>query len=232
MIAPARLNQAPPLSRDQHELAANVRLASLLASMPNVIDSDGTGGYVVRRMVPARGEVEGKGASLPKAIATLTERIAELVLDAGSMQRWPAEWVQMLDDAPAVLPKVPGGSPVRTKERNLTIGLSTGASLHEALEERAGSIESTVSQVARDVFVHGLAALNRGLEEDDLDVVRSRFRDAYVELNSGESVRWMLRVDRRKHLEAQFIARELGVSLAQVAAWCVQFALRSTTNEA
>lgn len=232
MIATTHLIQPPPLSHDQDDLAANVRLASLLASVPNVIHGDAAGGYVVRRLVPARGEVEGQGASLPKAIAILMERITELVLDAGSMQQWPAEWVQMLDDAPAVSTKVANVSPVRTKERNLTIGLSTSTLLHQALEERAGSMESTVSQVARDLFAHGLAVLSRGLDEEDLDVVHSKFRDAFDELNSGESVRWMLRVDRRKHLEAQFLAKELGASLAQVAGWCVQFALRDTASEA
>jgi hypothetical protein len=216
---------------DQRYLAANVRLSSLLASTYHIV-SAGDEGYVVRSVVPERGPVEAKAVSLPKAVGSLTEQISQLVLDAGSIHEWPAEWVQLLDDvlAPSAYHAMQTRVPLaarRTKERNLSIGMSTSAALHQALEERAQLLESTTSQVARELFLAGLAALDRSVEEEDLDVTFSVFRDSYQAMNSGETIRWMLRVERRKYLEAQMLAKELRCSLAQLAGWCVQHALRT-----
>lgn len=214
---------------DERSLAANVRLSSLLASTHHIV-STGREGYVLRSVVPERGPVEAKGESLPKAVGSLTEQISQLVLDAGSINQWPAEWIQLLDDvlAPSayqgVLPRVPLAHH-RTKERNPSIGMTTSAALHQSLEERAQLLESTTSQIARELFLAGLAALDRSVEDEDLDVTFSMFRESYQALNSGETIRWMLRVERRKYLEAQMLAKELRCSLAQLAGWCVQHAL-------
>jgi hypothetical protein len=216
---------------DERSLVANVRLSSLLASTHHIV-SAGDEGYVLRSVVPERGPVEAKGESLPKAVGSLTEQISQLVLDAGSINQWPAEWVQLLDDAlapsayQAVQTRVPL-APRRTKERNPSIGMTTSAALHHSLEERAELLEGTTSQVARELFLAGLSALDRSVEEEDLDVTFSEFRDSYQAMNSGETIRWMLRVERRKYLEAQMLAKELGCSLAQLAGWCVQHALRT-----
>jgi hypothetical protein len=216
---------------DERSLAANVRLSSLLASTHHIV-SAGHEGYVVRSVVPERGAVEAKADSLPKAVGSLTEQISQLVLDAGSIHQWPAEWVQLLDDvlAPSAYhpmqTRVPL-APRRTKERNLSIGMSTSVALHQSLEERAQMLESTTSQVARELFLAGLAALDRSVENEDLDVTFAVFRDSYQAMNSGDTIRWMLRVERRKYLEAQMLAKELRCSLAQLAGWCVQHALRT-----
>lgn len=216
---------------DERSLAANVRLSSLLASTHHIV-SAGLEGYVVRSVVPERGPVEGKADSLPKAVGSLTEQISQLVLDAGSILQWPAEWVQLLDDVLAPSAYHPmqtrvALSPRRTKERNLSIGMSTSVALHQSLEERAQMLESTTSQVARELFLAGLAALDRSVENEDLDVTFSMFRDSYQAMNSGDTIRWMLRVERRKYLEAQMLAKELRCSIAQLAGWCLQHALRT-----
>lgn len=218
--------RSKPRGADTHQedMAANVRLSSLLAAS-NVVQRH-RNQYVVKSVVPSVGEIEGKGESLAKAFGTLAEQIVQKVMEAGSMKQWPAEWMQVLDEAPHVHPAA-ATKAERTKERHLTIGLTISDALHRALEERASVLESSVSQVARELYVNGLAALERSVDEHNLDKALSGFRDSFNELNAGENVRWMLRVERRKYLEGQLLARELRCSLAQLAGWCVQFALRN-----
>lgn len=233
MTATVRLAHHSGPSDDKRVLAANVRLSSLLASTHHVVFAD-RGSYRVRSVIPARGAVEAEADSLPKAVGTLTEQISQLVWDAGSIEQWPPEWVQLLDDVPTHPLIGPEDAPAirpparqRTKERNLSIGMSTSTALHDALQDRAQLLESTVSQVARELFLAGLADIERSVEEEDLDATFSTFRDSFQALNNGESFRWMLRVERRKYLEAQMLAKELRCSLAQLAAWCVQHGLRT-----
>lgn len=233
MTATVSLAHRTGSSDDKRVLAANVRLSSLLASTHHVVLA-GQGSYRVRSVIPRRDPIEVEAESLPKAVGTLMERISQLVLDAGAMEEWPPEWVQLLDDVPAhpqsapAAPQAASSTRQRTKERNPSIGMSTSTALHEALEDRAQMLESTVSQVARELFLVGFADLSRSVEEEDLDTTFSVFRDSFQALNTGESFRWMLRIERRKYLEAQLLARELRCSLAQLAGWCVQHALRTT----
>lgn len=219
--------------QENRALEANVRLSSLLASNFDVVMAR-QGSFRLRSIVPTRGQIEAEANTLPKAIGSLAEQISQVVLDAGSFDHWPPEWVQLLDDVPVHVPiaanqtaEVPASARQRTKERNLSIGMSTSTALHDALEDRAQELETTVSQVARDLFLAGLSVLNRSVEEEDLDTIFSEFRDNYLALNTGESLRWMLRVERRKYLEAQMLAKELRCSLAQLTGWCVQYALRT-----
>lgn len=231
MITTVRLARQGTSMQENRALEANVRLSSLLASNFDVVMAR-QGSFRVRSIVPTRGHIEAEANTLPKAIGSLAEQISQVVLDAGSFDHWPPEWVQFLDDVPVHVPasqadEVTASARQRTKERNLSIGMSTSTALHDALEDRAQELETTVSQVARDLFLAGLSALNRSVEEEDLDTTFSEFRDNYLALNTGESLRWMLRVERRKYLEAQMLAKELSCSLAQLTGWCVQYALRT-----
>lgn len=233
MISTVRLAHQDSSVQENRALEANVRLSSLLASNFDVVTSR-QGNFRVRSVVPTRGHIEAEANTLPKAIGSLAEQISQVVLDAGSLDRWPPEWVQLLDDAPVHVPiaanqavEGPASARQRTKDRNLSIGMSTSTALHDSLEDRAQELETTVSQVARDLFLAGLSALNRSVEEEDLNTTFAEFRDNYLALNTGESLRWMLRVERRKYLEAQMLAKELRCSLAQLTGWCVQYALRT-----
>jgi hypothetical protein len=116
-------------------------------------------------------------------------------------------------------------TPSRTKERQETIGVSTAASLHAAINALAQGRGTSTAAVARDMVAKGFEAFETRTFTESPRRLLASFESKLATYTEGENMQWMVRVDRRLATRIKLSAKEYGKSASQMVAMCITDAL-------
>ncbi|NIE66844.1 hypothetical protein [Burkholderia sp. Ax-1719] len=117
----------------------------------------------------------------------------------------------------------------RTKERQVTIGVSTKASLHTAIGVLAQARGESLSAVARDMVARGFEDFETRSFTESQSRLLASFESKLATYCEGENMQWMVRVDRRLATRIKLSAKEFGKSASYMAAICITDALVKQT---
>jgi hypothetical protein len=117
----------------------------------------------------------------------------------------------------------------RTKERQVTIGVSTKSSLRSAISILADERGESVSAVARDMVASGFEDFETRSFTESQSRLLASFESELSTYSEGENMQWMVRVDRRLATRIKLSAKEFGKSASHIAAICMSDALVKQT---
>ncbi|WBY00047.1 hypothetical protein PE066_11190 [Ramlibacter tataouinensis] len=167
-------------------------------------------------VIPMKGTAQ-RALSQPKHQLRLKQDVEHLVDGVLASSR-PAASVKRLADQ---VNEVTQPAPVRTKEPNSTIGVTSTEYLRAFLVEHAGELDQQTSVVARDMFERGLELFEKRLWDEASAAVLKDFRASYAEFQSDNTKQWSLRLPRKRYLKAVLLAKEQGISLSELACLCI-----------
>lgn len=110
-----------------------------------------------------------------------------------------------------------------TAER--TIGISWPHGVQAQAKELAEQTGRPVSDIARRAFISGLTQLDQRLENEASAKVLASYQGVVDQFEVRPTARFMLRLNRKEHGEAVLLARELRMSLSQLAVHCIAWSL-------
>jgi hypothetical protein len=110
-----------------------------------------------------------------------------------------------------------------TKERQKSIGITSGHLLVECIEKMAPGERA---RRARELFARGFAELDRRLDGENSIAVLASFEESLRSFSGSKSEQWMLYLDKKTYGRAIVRASEYGKSASNLAGMCIAYALK------
>jgi hypothetical protein len=159
----------------------------------------------------------------------LLDVLQKKIRSARSRGEWAPEWKVLLSEKDTSTKQEAGMALTsnsakgvdRTKERQVTVGVTSKTSLYEKITSVAKLEGSSTARVARRLFVSGLDEFeNRSFSENPRRLLE-KYESNLERLDGTETMQWMLRMSRHESLRLKFSAQEYSRSASQLAALCL-----------
>lgn len=187
-------------------------------------------------LLPNKEKLRVQAESVEDAAIRLSAAIQAQLPAARCRSHWAPEWQELLDatkvsrkskEAVMEYPDSESGNPIRTKERQETIGVTSKRSLYDSLAQIADMEGKQISIIARSLVCDGFEDLENRMFRENPRRLLDEFEQKLDELRGAETTQWMLRVSRHDSLRLKFTAKEYGKSVSRLAAMCLNGALQS-----
>jgi len=184
--------------------------------------------------LPNKEELRVQASSVEAAAIQLTAALQVQITHARCQSTWAPEWQAILNITQAsrkrkaemaTQDKVEDKE--RTKERHETIGVTSKKTLYESLRQLAILENSSVATIARSLVNEGFNELEERMFEENPRHLLNEFESRLGTEDGTETTQWMLRLSRYDSLRLKFVAKEYGRSVSQLAAMCLNEALRA-----
>ncbi|WP_152608054.1 hypothetical protein [Burkholderia sp. A9] len=193
--------------------------------------SVGNDGVTCSVTLPSNKKLYKDARNADEAARSLLAALTEEILGARVVDHWVSEYRLALEKnctrsgEANMQPNECETAASRTKERQETIGVSTTASLHTAINALALARRTSTAAVARDMLSKGFEDFETRTFTESPRRLLASFESKLATYNEGENMQWMVRVDRRLATRIKLSAKEYGKSASQIVAMCMSDAL-------
>jgi hypothetical protein len=198
--------------------------------------TEGDASVICTVTLPGGDKLRAISKDADAAAVALLRTLNERLIDARVGARWKSSYQKLLIQAQ--IPKQAteavmqieadksAEAPIRTKERQDTIGVSSKTSLHNSVVALAELRGDSLASVARELVTEGFEEFEtRSLSESPRKLLGS-YELKLNGLGGDETTQWMVRLNRHLSIRLKLTAKEYGKSASQLVAMCMTEALQ------